>query len=806
MLSGSLTSTLRPIRIAFVVPPRDRAAVLKAIRISSFLWGGSYNPIIQLHRRIPAKNPFFQGASNADEVFQGQLKAYDPDFVVRLGSTKNAEVNLGHYTEIEGDKILSDVLDDGTPRYGIGLFEILRHLLKKEFRYVRRDSLTFHIPQVKHSLLWAGVFGDLTPELTPEFEHLMQEFPAYQSIPCQAQDYLDIFHAENLFIRRLSHLNIECRPKRHGNDLIFLMDERSVEDVVFYWNLRALGWNILPVPKSAAGYSSVLDYVSKYVEECYLPYRHNPSMFNYTTLLKAPSITAKELGAFADSLTLKPIEGIHITKLCRQDWIPRIWNEWDRRRNGGERGEITVKKKDVKLFPIENGFDVPSLLPDFAHDYGGHGTPRCANELNPRIYGESGTYAEVIPEGGDKVIRAVDRYSIHELRCSSNGIVFFPTYQGFDRRLELPKAEPIFQAWFNERGWDVQLSDKGHIAKHLLRQVGGIRGSKWLTEEPILLLLHEIASKKWLVDKAFRGLISRHSEQGKLFPQDLVIKWLNDSEIVRLGVELKCPECRQMSWYSVAEADYSLECRQCLTKFLIPSESTTKINWAYRGNGAFSSHRRAHDQRNEICPHCEKSNSTASAPLGTQGGLAVILVFRLFSTGLRDQVTPMLSFIAKKDSKPMEVDLALLTRRIRGGRPEQDILFAECKSYNEFKKADIDRMELFVGSFPGAAMVFATLRRELTKAEVQMLTRAAKRSWKLRAKGVPFSPLVVLTGNELFSSTEPRSTWRNLGGKFARFADLGFHQGEIEAMAEATQQLYLGLDPNQTQLRRQRIK
>jgi len=44
------------------------------------------------------------------------------------------------------------------------------------------------------------------------------------------------------------------------------------------------------------------------------------------------------------------------------------------------------------------------------------------------MYGETGTYAEVIPEGGELVSRAVDRYSMGELRCSADGLVYYPTH------------------------------------------------------------------------------------------------------------------------------------------------------------------------------------------------------------------------------------------------------------------------------------------------------------------------------------------------------------------------------------------
>jgi hypothetical protein len=779
MISGSLTSTLRPIRIAFVIPPWDRAAALQAMRISSFLWGGTYNPIIPFHQRLARRNPFFSGARSAREVFQGYLKAYDPDFVVRLGGAKLAQVDLGRYQEVDGDEILAGIRDDGTPRYGVGLFEILGHLFREEFRFVRRKKIVFEIPDVQDSLLWTSIFGGLHPDLEEVLDQHLHAFPHFKRISCDKDNYLGLFRNENFFLRRLTNQKIQSRRKGFRDDWVYMMDGSSVEDLVFYWNLRALGWQILPVPLAAKDSPTVRSHVEEYIEGNYWPYRNNSSMFNHTTLLKAPSISKKDHEEFAASLKLKPAKKEGFGKLSIQPWIPRFWSGWDRRRNGGERSEVTVRKTDVKLSPIENRFYVPSLLPEFAADFSGHGTPRCANELEPRIYGETGTYAEVIPEGGEDLSRAVHRFSIRELRCSADGLVWYPSHKNWEHRLELPQADAVFQAWFKERGWGTALSDNGHIVRHVLKQFGGAWGAKWLTDEVVLTLLHKIASEKWLGRKAFRELVHQTASKVDFVNSDRLTSWLVHSNIVKLGIELVCPKCRQRSWFSVAEADYEIDCRQCLETFKLPSASPEDIRWAYRGHGAFTSRH------------------------GTQGALAVILTLHFFMQPMGDQVTPMFSFIAKQDGEEMEIDLALHTRRIRGGFPERNVLFAECKSYNEFEKVDVDRMESFTRSFPGAAMVFATLRREITGREIGMLTRVARRSFKQRLRGSEPSPLIILTGNELFSSTDHWTTWERLGGKFSRYGHWPSHQEEIDGLAEATQALYLNFDVND-QLRRLR--
>jgi hypothetical protein len=52
MASGSLKVKLRPLRLAFLVPPYDETAILTAIETSSFLWGGAFNPILPVFQKI----------------------------------------------------------------------------------------------------------------------------------------------------------------------------------------------------------------------------------------------------------------------------------------------------------------------------------------------------------------------------------------------------------------------------------------------------------------------------------------------------------------------------------------------------------------------------------------------------------------------------------------------------------------------------------------------------------------------------------------------------------------------------------
>jgi len=345
-------------------------------------------------------------------------------------------------------------------------------------------------------------------------------------------------------------------------------------------------------------------------------------------------------------------------------------------------------------------------------------------------------------------------------------------------RFPIPRADELFSAWFAERGWKVETSDKGHVTKQLLQQLGGLWHTGWLIEEPVFNLLMQISNSRPIDAASFHALLQR-ALRGKPRRQvNALMKWLVESNIVRLGIEVVCPKCRQRSWFSLAEADYEVECRQCIELFRLPTDSLKDMPWSYRGFGAFG------------------------LPRQTQGGLTVILLLRLFSLGMRDNITPLLSFNAFKDGGSTEIDLALLTRRMRHGLYQQDTLFAECKTYNELTREDVTRMERFARNFPGAVVILAVLRRELSSREKKLLRPFANRGRRLWKATRPYNAVVVLTGNELFASHDPHTTWRELAGKFAKHSERFSYENDLVSLADATQQLYLDLEPWNRQPRR----
>jgi hypothetical protein len=243
-----------------------------------------------------------------------------------------------------------------------------------------------------------------------------------------------------------------------------------------------------------------------------------------------------------------------------------------------------------------------------------------------------------------------------------------------------------------------------------------------------------------------------------------------------------------------------------LESYRLPAEALKQMPWAYHGAGAFGNkievlvRGSAPMNEDSVAPSqtvaSEIADSTVPAkiPDGLQGSLSVLLLLHVLSRDMHPTFTPLLSFNASKADQKLEVDLAVFTRHMRHGVYQQDVIFAECKSFQgRFTRRDVQRMERFAQQFPGAVVIFATLRRELDATEKRLLIPFVNRGRKLLTTTRPNNPVIIFTGNELFSRTHVRNTWRELGPPFAKHSQAYGEERVFVSLADATQQLYLGL-------------
>jgi hypothetical protein len=269
---GSIDIKTRPLKLALLVDPNSGTQLRDAIRLASTLWGGAYFPIIPLHKRMPATwrdKPLH--APPAKTVILGYIDAFDPDILVQFSTT------LPEYIDETGLRVIKpeevwETLDEGrslSPKFGLGIFEILREVFDESFKFKAKYPISVILPRVpsRLSLFWASLFGELPERQREIVERHYAEALEIQSIDVKNDNLAELFAPKVRFPRRLVQHGIAThnRSFRLHTGFVFFIDATKIEDIVDFWNLRALGKPVIPVPKQLTNNSQLNEYVIGFV-------------------------------------------------------------------------------------------------------------------------------------------------------------------------------------------------------------------------------------------------------------------------------------------------------------------------------------------------------------------------------------------------------------------------------------------------------------------------------------------------------------------------------------------------------------
>ena len=771
MTIGSLDLKLRPVRIGFLVNPNDKDGIRKAIHLNSLLWGGMFNPLIPCYKKLPRNwEEYKSKRSTASKVISGYIEGFDPDYLVNISDVSIESIEFDSVRIVDYDGIISGYKEDMAPKVGAGIFEIIRQFKYDEMRFLRRNEFKFLKPKLSknHNLFLSSIFGKLDNYEKDLYEDYLSDIEITED-DIDIKNYWKYISSEYFYSRRIGAIYLE---QRLSGPVIFYLDATKTLDVIDYWNIRAAGWEVYPVAKQSEDEHGLHEICEKIIERAYRPYRHNKSIYHHASIIKSRNTTEKEMSDFNKKLEVKKHDTKKGPKVSLQRWYPRIWDEWARQNTQEIITPAYSKEKAIELQEGQTEFRFKTLNPDFDLYHVNTSSPRFALEIDSRVYGNDELLAEVIPMGGGDLARAVGKYSLREWRISKSGPVYLSRHQNWTINYEIPLAEPVMSAWFKEKGWDVDMSPSGKIAKQMIKQLGGLWGIVHLKEEKLIKLLQELSNNGFINEHDFKGRISQiTNSDGIWLSRDEYIKRLLEKEIFQLGVELKCPICTQRSWYSLNDVDSSVRCGGCLSDYKLQSIDLPDKKWAYKSFGTFG------------------------LPKQAYGAFGVLLTLNFLVKDNNERATSLLSFTAKKNNKEIEADLCMVIEKEFRDDSSQELLFAECKTYNKFEKKDIERMQELANEFPGAVLVFSTLRTELTTTEKRMLkplVNKGRRYWKAEKT---YNPVIILTGGELFSTHGIPHCWENRDGKAGEIAKSNFYPRGLSDVADATQQIYLDMKP-----------
>lgn len=399
MASGYANVQLRPTKFAFLVPYNDKDSLLEAIQINTFLWGGIYNPIIPIYQNVPRDfKPHLKEHIRDTNYLKKYIDVFTPDFIVRLGNCVNQEFNKDSEENLSINDILIGFEMSRVPHYGIGLFEVLNHFASNEYKYIQRNPKKLCFPKFKgkYQIFLSSVFGQLSSEISEIFIKSYSSFFENDTPECSIETYTELLNPQNLFLRRLSNYQIN----QNGHPCILYLDANRFIDIVEYWNLRALGFNVLPVAKQAVASDSLRKSVVDFIESHYLP-RKYPVFSDKATFYDSSSTDylSFEVENFLKSLGVPfrcPLRENEIDKdKVHLSYLPLV-GDWSFETHIKRRAKSPVVKEAEFNFADDKG-QIKLLAPEFVFPTIRQAS--FANDIQLRSYHDEKLMAEVIPEG-----------------------------------------------------------------------------------------------------------------------------------------------------------------------------------------------------------------------------------------------------------------------------------------------------------------------------------------------------------------------------------------------------------------------
>ena len=765
----------RPIKLGFLVPPNSLSAIRQAIQINSFLWGGAYNPIIPMYRRLPRAWASPGGGSvPARQIMQGYIDAFDPDYLVNIGLPEAELPPPGSRRLLTGEDLSKGIEDENAPQYGIGFYELLRYFGDAELKFLRRKPLKVLFPQIAlpYDLFLSSVYGGFSPSIDARFRKWATEEFGIEGPVLEFENFYGLLDPTVIFARRMTQFWIERAPPSHVafRRCLFFLDASNAGDVIDYWNLRALGWEVVPFPKQLKNLREALEFARSCIVRHSQRDPSNSKMIWPARVLKARSITGTEFEEFAQAL-VKMISGQDEgTKLLTQTFYPRFWDEWARTRDNAECDGFWAEERITEVTTTSERLEFKPIAPKFAADHSGFSGPLYANLITIRTYGEDEPIAEVLPQDNLDIGSALNTFlRPDEWRLSRAGLVSLVRCEDLGIYIGAPKAQRVLSKWLESNGWKVGISPPGRMALQLLKQLGGKRWSHIIAHKGMVELLGEMSQGRSLNRGELMQRLHKMHAAGMRIEPNVALQNLTGTNLIKLGVKVRCPTCTRAAWFSLSELDYENTCASCRQPFALPAHDPKKLMWAYRGIGS-------------VC-----------SPHESGGAAAVILTLRFFSEYgcLELPTTPAFGVEAEKSGRKVEIDLALLTRPRRWTEDGVEFVIAECKTAGKFEMEEIRKMSWLAEQFPGAILVFATLREKLSDKEVRLLTPLVIRGRRLWKRERPLNPVMILTANELFSwMSEPSGLPKGA----PLLGTLNMSQDLLQ-VCDLTQRGYLGMQP-----------
>lgn len=774
--------------------PRDTAALREVFRINTVLWGGIYNFIIPVFKKTPQRyRERFLKAPSAGEIVNGLIDAFEPDFLVETKSGLATGMKFPAERIISMEQLISRG-EEGRSIYGIDIRSICAALYHDAFRFVQRHPPKVVIPHPsdkRFELLFAAMFGDF-----PTNDKLADCAGDYKAA-LDAKDetiapieFTRVFQPQYLFPLRVGRHDLSTRRLGWPVDpVLFYMDELSNFDLIEFWNLRAIGWPIHPLPCSLA--EEMKEYCEQFITDVYKPFPPPSNAYQSASFLCSRSCKFEQMQAFVASLKRSSDYAVTIDPR-----VPRIWEEWGRAADHAEPQLVTHAIKEVDAVVGVDSLHLRTVLPDFLESDDCSGQEHACTNVLESIPGG----AAVIPWKNVDLRGLIWRFGDNRIWSGREGIVTTASEYTTSRYLRTPSPMNVFRSFAEGQNFTFSLSSSGRVCEQIIASLGGLQWIRLIANEGILKLLDKLAhgaleievseddsNKKRRVRTAsapyptVQEILMRANDNN----QGVAANHLNTlirRNVLKLGMRLRCTECTQKNWYSLEALSSVLKCPHCMQEFSLVVDSPPRDDWAYRVLGPFAVEGFA------------------------LGSYCVAAALQYLAEEVATASTWVPSFTMSRADVNCEADFGMFLRPTRFSYFRGPLLvFGECKTFGDFEERDFQRARDLARLFPGAMLCFGTLKEALNHSEKKEIAKIARKGRTHLKNGQQSNPVLVLTRVELFGQFKLGGFLESYGAHAPRAKHV-FSTREPQELCDFTQQVHLGMEPYHSWLESKRRK
>lgn len=673
----------RPFRIAWAIRAGDKEAFRKAVRLSSALWGGRFNPIVIVDQPKQAED---------------MITLFRVDMILPIGDSEPVRSFPSRFPHVINpfwhDNVFVGTGEYGNPSQVLDIQNLLTYIYRKpewedikkhKMRLYRwqpddplRDVFLIHLGEYPSDDESPTNYRELVSDTAEEKE---LDILSTSALPADTFEHPTISYLSRYGLR--PHYSIRDGWTHVG---FYSGDASNLDDLVACWNLRAANITVFFVdPNHLERYGDTITSRVQAMQQLVSGRRFDfERHLAVWARVDASTNTSEGLDAI-----IKPFAGKAAT-------VCRIFDDFSW--SGGavqppmmhlgevstlgivstEGGKRTISfGLEGKPFSGDVWFHNQSLVASLSFTGGAYAdeqytlVPPFVPELN-EFYSRSMTidYSKIKSEP-DRIGLVIDA---NDAEASISAVPV------------LDLVERIFDL----AGFSATLSPGGWIARQLIAQLGGVHNARAFKIPGVRRLLktygpNDPFTKKTALQligctdpdnpdvsfKDFQDLYIEPRPRGERLTPSAVFAFLVEKGLFRLGAELKCPNCRLASWTALDPLKRRVICELCGHVFDSTRQLINEDCWKYRRSGVLGKERNA------------------------QGAVPVVLTLQQFEFNFnavmqRQTYSPSLDLKPKNGVNLPECEIDFMWL-IQGTHPDRPIvMIGECKDRGGERKRGKD--------------------------------------------------------------------------------------------------------------------